>query len=163
VISNYVKDGHFHETILNSNSDARIEYYLDDSSYPSLMSNTSDFCIGKMVSATSEPVTNTTATSWSCMERAFTVTSDGWWSFPISSLGTYGLIVNPDPLLIDLSSICDSIWCEFKLAIILGVAGFLAVVAITFFLIICCRRRKKNMAHEADDEAQPLNPPQEQY
>jgi hypothetical protein len=128
-----------------------------------LLSTASDFCIGRLVSTTSEPITETSATGWTCLEREFTTTSDGWWSFPITSLGGYALIVNPDPLLIDTSALCDNVWCEYKPLIIIGGLGFVALVALAFFLIICCKRRTKNQTYASSFVApvEPQNPPQE--
>jgi hypothetical protein len=162
VISTYIAGEHVLDSELNSNADARIEFYLDEASYPELLSTDSDFCIGRLLSTTNEPITDTSATGWTCLERAFTTTSDGWWSFPITSLGGYSLIVNPDPLLIDTSALCDNVWCEYKLFIIIGGLGFLALVAVVFFLILCCKRRKnQTYASSFVAPVQPEKPPQE--
>jgi hypothetical protein len=102
----------FHEHTdmeLLNNKDARIEYFLDGSSMPQGLTQSSDICLGLIEGDTTTLVN----TNWKCVTNSWNMTDDGWISFPFRKGGFYSLIVSPDAELIPASKLCG-FWCDYQ-------------------------------------------------
>jgi hypothetical protein len=72
------------------NSGVKLEFYIDSTSFAQgVMDITNDFCLAYA----------NTQNVWECTGREFEQLDDGFWSFPITEVGLYSLIVNPNVLI----------------------------------------------------------------
>ena len=89
LITPQVKILSLNSTVQVFNDGAKIEYYVNASSVDtSILNKTNDFCLALASSDL-----------WSCKQRTPTFLDDGFWSFPITDMGIYSVVINPNEVL----------------------------------------------------------------
>ena len=101
-----------------------------------IFNKTVDYCLAKA---------NLTSNDWSCVESNLTLLEDGFWSYALTDMGAYSVVLNPERLMpTDPNGGTTDEEGFFKkhlLWILLGGGLLLLLIVLVIILIIWCRRR----------------------
>jgi hypothetical protein len=104
------------EAVSSKSRPMRIEFKFDNESFPVVLNPREDICLARVYQV--DTLINSIAglgpnnATWKCEQREYEMTDKGFMRFKITKLGIYAVIINPDPDVVNETTVECGFLCQ---------------------------------------------------